>query len=210
MTHISPPAHASGTGCRPITEGTLVATEHGQTPVEALQAGDLVRTKDHGLQPIRWIAARTLDAAALRADPSLRPIRIRAGALGHNTPNRDLLVSPEHCVLLDDWRCDLVYGEAEMLAPARALLNDGTICIDHGATEATYYHFMFDQHEIVYCNGAETESFHPALGGIDALEKAKRDELYKLFPQLERGADRYGPQARVMLQPYEVNVLLAM
>lgn len=197
-------------GNLPIMAGTLIDTDAGPKPVEDLQVGDMIRTKDNGLQPIRWIAARSLDRAALDADPSLRPIRIKAGALGPSKPARDLVVSPQHRVLLDDWRCELLFGEDEMLAPARALLNDSSILVDHDAREVTYYHFMFDRHEIVYSNGAETESFHPAAGGVEALDVAARDELYRLFPQLEADFDRYGPPARASLRPYEVDVLLAM
>ncbi len=194
----------------PMVTGTLIETDRGQKPVEELEVGDMVLTKDDGLQPVRWIASRTLDAAALAADPALRPIRIRAGALGEARPARDLVVSPQHCLLIDDWRCELLFGEDEVLAPARALLNDKTITIEHGAEEVTYYHFMFDRHQIVYSNGAETESFHPASAGIEALDEAKRDELFKLYPELEHDADAYGPQARATLKPYEAEVLLAM
>ncbi len=194
----------------PLVGGTLIDVEGGRKPVEELQVGDLVRTKDHGLQPVRWVAARRLDAAALKADPSLRPIRIRAGALGEGRPARDLIVSPQHCVLLDDWRCELLFGEDEVLAPARALLNDATITVDHGAEAVTYHHFMFDRHEIVYSNGAETESFHPAQARLGKLDAAKRAELFSLFPQLEPDTAAYGPQARATLRAYEAEVLVAM
>jgi hypothetical protein len=193
-----------------MVTGTLIETDRGQKPVEELEVGDLVLTKDDGLQPVRWIASRTLDAAALAADPALRPIRIRAGALGEARPARDLVVSPQHCLLIDDWRCELLFGEDEVLAPARALLNDSTITVEHGVEAVTYYHFMFDRHQIVYSNGAETESFHPASAGTEALDEAKREELYKLYPELEHDAGAYGPQARATLKPYEAEVLLAM
>jgi hypothetical protein len=120
-----------------------------------------------------------------------------------------LIVSPQHCVLLDDWRCELLFGEDEVLAPARALINDNSITVDHGCEEVTYYHFMFDRHEIVYSNGAETESFHPSTG-FDAVDADKRDELFKLFPQLETDAMTFGPHARATLQVYEAEVLMAM
>ena len=96
-----------------------------------------------------------------------------------------------------------------MLAPARALLNDSSIRVDDGAEEVTYYHFMFDRHEIVFSNGVPTESFHPASGGIGALDTAKQDELFRLFPQLEHDTAAYGPLARATLRAFEVDVLLA-
>ncbi len=189
--------------------GTMIEVLGGFEAVEDLQVGDLVRTKDNGYQPVRWVASRTLTQADFAADPALRPIRIKAGALGDAKPAKDLIVSPQHCVVLDDWRCELLFGEDEVLAPARALLNDNTIIIEHGREEVTYYHFLFDQHEIVYSNGAETESFHPSAG-LDAVDAAKLDELFKLFPQLELDAASFGPHARATLQPYEAEVLMAM
>ena len=189
--------------------GTMIAVRGGHKAVEDLQAGDMVRTKDNGYQPVRWVASRTLTQADFRADPALRPIRIKAGALGDAKPVQDLIVSPQHCVLLDDWRCELLFGEDEMLAPACALLNDHTITTEHDCDAVTYYHFMFDRHEIVYSNGAETESFHPSAG-LDAVDAAKLDELFKLFPQLALDTGSFGPHARATLQTFEAEVLKAM
>ncbi len=207
MPHIS---QTEPTAALPMVAGTLIDVEGGQKRVEDLVVGDMVRTKDSGYRPVRWIASRHLDPAALAVDPSLRPIRIRAGALGKAKPARDLVVSPQHCVLIDDWRCELLFGEDEVLAPAKSLLNDHSITVDHGAQGVTYYHFMFDRHEIVYSNGAETESYHPAAGGVAALDAAKRAELFRLFPDLEHDAGSYGPQARATLKGYEAEVLMAL
>lgn len=188
--------------------GTLIDVFGGQKPVEDLRVGDMVRTKDSGYQPVRWIASRTLSAADFADTPSLRPIHIRAGALGEAKPTRDLKVSQQHCVLLDDWRCELVFGEDEVLAPARALLNDSTVTVDRSDAEVTYHHFMFDRHEIVYANGVESESFHPAFSGTDALDEEKRAELFQLFPALESDTRSYGQPARTTLKGYEVDVLM--
>ncbi|KMW60825.1 iron-regulated protein frpC [Candidatus Rhodobacter oscarellae] len=189
--------------------GTLIDVLGGQKPVERLAVGDMVRTKDNGYQPVRWVASRQLAASDFAADPALRPVRIAAGALGADKPSRDLVVSQQHCLLLDDWRCELLFGEDEVLAPAMALVNDQSIRVDHRQTEVTYYHFMFDQHEIVYSNGVETESFHPAFAGVEALDDAKREELYKLHPEIAIDAEAYGETARTTLQGFEVDVLMS-
>lgn len=190
--------------------GTVIDVKGGQKLVEDLIVGDLVRTKDNGYQPIRWIASRTLNAAHFAADPSLRPIRIKAGALGENKPAQDLLVSPQHCVLLDDWRCEMLFGEDEVLVSAQSLLNDATITVDRDSEQVTYYHFMFDTHQIVYSNGAETESFHPASIAFEDLGSAKCAELFKIFPDLQVDIYALGPHARPTLKPFEAEVLMAM
>ncbi len=189
--------------------GTMIDVMDGQKSVEELQVGDLVRTKDNGYQPVRWIASRQLRAVDIEADPALRPIRIRSGALGDAKPSRDLVVSQQHCVVLDDWRCELLFGEDEVLAPAKALLNDTDVLIDRTSDDVTYYHFLFDAHQIVYSNGVETESFHPAFASVEALDEAKRAELFKLYPELEWNAESYGPSARTTLKDYELDVLMA-
>ena len=189
--------------------GTLIDVSGGQKPVEELEVGDLVRTKDNGYQAVRWIASRRLTANDIAADPSLRPIRIKAGALGPARPSHDLVVSQQHCLLIDDWRCEYLFGEDEVLAPARALLNDTTVLIDRSCGEVTYYHFMFDSHEIVYSNGVETESFHPAAAGIEVIDPARRAELVGLFPQLDDDTDAFGPLARATLRDHEVDVFMS-
>ncbi len=190
--------------------GTVIDVQGGKKLVEDLEVGDLVRTKDDGYQPIRWIASRTLTADDFDADPSLRPIRIKAGALGETKPAQDLLVSPQHCVLLNDWRCELLFGEDEMLAPAQSLLNDHSITVDRACDAVTYYHFLFDTHQIVYSNGAETESFHPASIEVADLDSAKCDELFRIFPALRADVYAFGAHARPTLKPHEVKVLMAI
>ena len=190
--------------------GTVIDVKGGRKLVEDLCVGDLVRTKDNGYQPIRWIASRRLTDTDFAIDPSLRPIRIKAGALAENKPARDLLVSPQHCVLLDDWRCELLFGEDEVLVPAQSLLNDSTITIDHQIGDVTYYHFLFDTHQIVYSNDAETESFHPASIESADLGAAKCAELFRIFPALQADVWALSPHVRPTLQPYEAEVLMAM
>ncbi|MEL7117148.1 MAG: Hint domain-containing protein [Pseudomonadota bacterium] len=190
-------------------QGTMIDVLGGKKPVEQLEVGDMVRTKDNGYQPVRWTASRTLSTADFNADPALRPVKIEAGALGEAKPSRDLVVSQQHCVLLDDWRCELLFGEDEVLAPAKALINDSSIRIDRSDADVTYHHVLFDRHEIIYSNGVETESFHPGHAGVTALDLEKRDELFKLYPELAMDADAYGQTARTTLKDFEIEVLMA-
>jgi hypothetical protein len=104
-----------------FTPGTRIATPRGEVAVEDLREGDRVITRDNGLQEIRWTGARSLGAGELMAAPNLRPVLIRAGALGHGLPERDMLVSPQHRLLLTSERAALYFGEREVLAAARHL-----------------------------------------------------------------------------------------
>ena len=191
------------------TSGTLIDVIGGKVPVEELSPGDMVKTKDHGFQPVLCIGSRRLTEADFANHPELRPIRIKANALGQALPSHDLRVSQNHCVLLNDWRCELLFGQDEVLAPAKALLNDQSIIIEHDNEDVTYFHIMFARHEIIYSNGVETESFHPELEVGDDLSEAKRAELLLLFDDLDQDIMSFGRKARPTLMPFEVDVLLA-
>ena len=147
--------------------------------------------------------------ADLARSPQIRPIRIAAGALGENMPSQDLVVSPQHRMLLRDWRCEALFGETEMLAPAKALVNDHSVMVDHEAEEVEYFHFMFEQHEVVLSDGAWTESFQPGDQTLASMGDAQREEIYELFPELAEteGLEAY-TAARRSLKKHEARLLL--
>lgn len=178
---------------------TLIETNRGLVSIDDLAVGDLVRTADHGMQSIRWIGSSTVAARGKNA-----PILIRKGALGND---RDLLVSPFHRMLVSDWRTEVLFGEAEVLTPAVHLCNDQTIRRREGG-KITYFHMMFDRHEIVYAEGTPSESFHPSQDGIGNLADESRAEILRLFPVLAAEPAAYGPVARPCISAAEVSVML--
>ncbi len=177
-----------------FTRGTHILTPAGERAVQNLSVGDRIVTRDHGVQAIRWIGSTRLPANALAARPDLRPVRIAAGALGPNTPVRDLSLSRQHRVLVRDWRADVLFGSPDgVLTPAFTLINDTTVrVVDDSATYkdvggVEYFHIAFDTHEVIYSEGLETESFHPAADTVSILTQPQREELYAIFPALEHG-----------------------
>lgn len=191
-----------------VLRGTLVETETGPLPVECLRVGDRVLTRDHGVQPVRWIGSRKLSMAELTADPSLLPVRISAGALGDGLPFRDLGVSPQHRVLLSGWQAELMFGEDEVLVPAKALIEGVTVQTDACDGPVEYFHLLFDAHEVIYTEGAATESFHPGDYALRELGDAAKVELHKLFPELFEADDApVFSVARPALRPWEGRLL---
>jgi hypothetical protein len=182
-----------------FTAGTRLATAKGHRPIEKLRVGDFVETADHGLQPIRWIGSMTADGTGEQA-----PILISAGALGNR---RDITVSPLHRMLVAGWKVELLFGEDEVIAAAKMLV-DGKAIRPQPMPEVTYYHILFDAHEIVFAEGAGAESFHPGEEGFDALGARAQDEITALLPHIAGGNfAAYGPSARRSLRAHEARLL---
>lgn len=167
--------------------GTRVLTAEGYRAVEQLKVGDRVVTLDHGMQPIRWIGSTTLSKKALERRPSLRPVRIQAHAFGHGQPQRDLRVSQQHRILMRGWQTEIFFGNADgVLTPACSLVNDTSVYAED-PSDVEYVHMAFDQHEVVYSEGLETESFHPCAETVAGMSEAQRSELVAIFPELAFG-----------------------
>lgn len=192
--------------------GTMILTENGERPVEDLATDERVWTRDNGLQAIRWHGQRSLTAADLAANPKLLPIRIRAGALGPNSPERDLVVSPQHRILVRSQIAQRMFSAPELLVAAHQLTDIPGIDILHDARSVTYVHLLFDRHEVLMSNGAETESLYPGPQAMLALGEAA-EEIYSLFPELREPADEFpaarpfasGRRARQMAQRHSAN-----
>ncbi|MCC0079837.1 MAG: Hint domain-containing protein [Rhodobacter sp.] len=192
-----------------FTPGTRIDTTRGLVAVEDLQPGDRVLTRDNGYQPLAWTGRRDLSAAELAACPAVAPVRIAAGALGKGLPERDLVVSPRHRMLITGARAELMFGEREVLVAAADLIGLPGVSRDP-AGAVSYIHVMCDAHEIIRAEGAWSESFQPAETVLNALDAATRAELLGLFPALGTEAGRQGFAAvRPVLSGAEAKVLFA-
>ncbi|WP_420585259.1 Hint domain-containing protein [Ruegeria sp.] len=188
----------SGAAC--FTAGTLVDTPTGPLAIEELRPGDLVFTIDNGALPVRWIGERTVSGRG-----SLAPIRISAGALG---ARRDLLVSPQHRILISGWQSELMFAEDEVLVPAKMLANGSTVK-QVPCDSVTYVHILFDRHQLLRTSGLISESFFPGQEGLVGLAERTAEEVYALFPELRLRPDAYGAFARPVRQDKTVRLLRA-
>ncbi len=180
-----------------FTPGARVATPRGPVAVEDLRPGDQVLTRDNGAQPVAWVGCKTLPPEDLAAQARLRPVLIRAGALGHGLPERDMMFSPNHQILRADLRADLYFGEHEVLLAAKHLVGRPGITRALPKAGIAYVHFMFERHEVVLANGVWSESFQPGDQSLAGLDDDQRAELLTLFPALatQHGIAHY-PAAR--------------
>jgi hypothetical protein len=166
--------------------GTLIGTAGGAIAVEALNRGDMVITTTGASKPVGWIGRQTI--STLFADP-LRtlPIRIKAGALGETVPSRDLLVSPDHAILID-----------AVLIQAGALVNGTSIVRENNVPQTfTYYHVELDDHSLVLAENTPAETF---IDNVERLGFDNWEEHQALYPDGKPIVEMPYPRAKAHRQ----------
>jgi hypothetical protein len=131
-----------------FVRGTMIATPDGEIPVEKLKVGDKVLTMIKGVAEITWTGRRTIDPKNLDKPRNDLPIRFCAGAIAEGIPYRDLLVSPDHCLLIGG-----------SLIPAKLLINDTTVTQRFTLAPVDYIHIELEKHDVVWAEGAMAESY---------------------------------------------------
>ncbi|MFN3209923.1 MAG: Hint domain-containing protein [Roseovarius sp.] len=186
--------------------GTLIDTPHGPRPVEALRRGDMVLTRDDGPQALTWTGRREIDLYASPAMAAFRPVRICKDALAPGVPERDILVSPQHRLLIRDPAVALLTGAEEVLCPVR-LLENGQGVRSETVPRVAYHHLLFDRHQVVQSSGCASESFYPGELGLNGFGDATRQEVLALFPDLRSLPASYGQTARPVLKAHEARLV---
>ncbi len=128
--------------------GTRIATDQGDIAVENLREGAQVITVTGTARPVRWIGHRRIDLTSHKRPDSLYPVRIHAGAFADRLPERDLLVSPDHCLFVDG-----------QLVPAKLLINGMSIAQDRSLRTVHYYHVELDTHDALLAEGLPAETY---------------------------------------------------
>jgi hypothetical protein len=147
--------------------GTNVRTPAGDVAIESLKIGDLVSLSDGRQAPVTWVGIKTV---ATRFADALRmlPVRIKAGALADNLPARDMLVSPDHAILVND-----------MLVQAGALVNGVSIFRERNMPAMfTYYHVELADHSLIIVEGVAAETFVDNVDRMAFDNWAEHQELY--------------------------------
>jgi ELWxxDGT repeat protein len=166
--------------------GTRIRTPAGEVTVETLRRRDLVVVTDGRVVPITWIGRQTVSTRF--GDPlRVLPIRIRAGALATNVPSRDLLVTPDHAVLVDD-----------VLIQAGALVNGTSIVRERNVPERfTYYHIELDDHSLLLAENTPAETF---VDNVDRLAFDNWAEHEAIYPEGKPIVEMPYPRAKAWRQ----------
>lgn len=193
-----------------FTPGCIIGTQVGNRKASNLRVGDKVVTRDNGAQEITWIGKKRLTLRGGELRPDLQPILIRRGAIEAGAPTKDMLVSPNHRILLSEETSLKMFDEPEVLVEARHMV--GLPGIEHWITsEIEYIHFMFNDHEVIEASGCWSESFHPEKASLSALGANQLAEIETLFPALVTpGTDKtVMPPARPIVDRFEAELMVA-
>lgn len=185
-----------------FAKGTDIQTPNGQIPVEQLSPGDKVCTLDSGVQTIRWVGIRQVPATG-----KLAPIRIKAGALGHNLPTRDLWVSRQHRMLCRSKIAARMFDTPEVLIAANKLTLLSGVREDDSMDHITYCHILCDNHEVVFANGAPAETLYLGTYTKNSMSPEALDEIRLIFPELVDGLDKPKPAHHMPKNTPQLNLM---
>ncbi len=158
--------------------GARIRTERGDVAIEAIAPGEKVvvlRGGQEVLEPVKWVGFSKIDLARHAHREDAAPIRFRKDAIGENQPVADLLLSPEHCLIIDG-HC----------VPAKMLVNGGSIVAERDHSPFTYYHIELDKHGILLAENTPSESYLDT-GNRSLFDNA--NEPRQLHPQFKLNAD---------------------
>lgn len=176
--------YASAENIKCFVQGSLIQTQSGLRAVETLQKGDLVLTRDNGLQPVVWIGHTALAPEQTARNPRIRPVLIKKNALGPDVPDRDLMVSPQHRIFVKSEIAQRMFGRDEILVAAKHLLELPGVEIINPKESVTYWHILLPQHDLLFSHGAWSESFFLGTYTMRTLARETRVELRSLFPEI--------------------------
>ncbi len=166
---------------------TLILTPDGERTIQELQVGDWITDFYGEEHEIIWTGSRKLSIPRSEAFKKWRPVDIERDALGEGMPCRITRVSQQHRIVLADWRAQLCAGQNEVFVPAVHLVNDSDIRINNALDEVEYCHVMCSEHVVLSANGMPAESLFPGSVALEGLERAARNELLEIFPELAEG-----------------------
>jgi hypothetical protein len=146
IDHVNITIEAGSVPC--FAAGTPIMTETGEVLVERLTVGARLPTQLGGrLARVIWIGQRTVDCRRHPRPHDVMPIRILRDAFGPGVPHCDVLLSPDHALLVND-----------VLIPVRHLMNGVTI-LQEDVDRVSYWHVELDHHDVILAAGLAAETF---------------------------------------------------
>jgi hypothetical protein len=152
-----------------IVSGTRVLTARGEIAVERLCEGDAVETTSGAWRSVLFLGHRRVDCARHPSPRDVWPVRVRAGAFADSVPQRDLLLSPDHAIYIDD-----------VLIPARDLINDVTI-VQEAIDQPVYWQVELNGHDVLFAEGLPCATSPDEHGRAPFQNGGKVTQLHPRF-----------------------------
>lgn len=194
-----------------LAQNSVIATARGPVLARDLRLDDRVMTRDHGLQPVRWVGSSTVmydDALAADIDqPRNGPVRIRAGMCGSDPEAGNLILSPGQRLLVRHPLNELIFAAGEVMATACDLTHiDG---IDQAPRSVgRWTHVLLDHHDLIQVNGLWMESFAPDMWSIRVAYPEEWHDITEAMPRLryENSSANY-VETRITLDDREAGLI---
>ncbi|NHN89101.1 Hint domain-containing protein [Acetobacter conturbans] len=131
---------------------SMIRTVQGDVPVQDIRIGDQIVAIVNGHPTLRKIVWTGMASVSVRSglpdDEAGYPIRILKDAFSDNVPSKDMLITSEHCLFLQN-----------RFLPARILVNGRSIFYDRSITTYDYYHIETEPHSVILADNVPTESY---------------------------------------------------
>ncbi|PHQ94789.1 MAG: hypothetical protein COB39_13520 [Marinosulfonomonas sp.] len=145
---MTPNKGTSAANAAGIAVGTIVLTLDGEIPVEHLNAGDRVITRDSGMAVLTAVHMREV---------TMRPYKISADRLGEGRPEADTYVAGDQHILVRGLLAQALFKSNSALVPVSRLV-DGEYIAKCEEQTMRLYELEFDTAHVVYANGLEVAS----------------------------------------------------
>lgn len=131
---------------------TAINTTRGNVAVQDIALGDHVLAYAGDATSSRRVVwagrASCIVDSSLPDDLAGYPVRILKDAISAGAPFKDMLVTAEHCLLLEG-----------KFIPVRMLVNGRSIFYDKTIASYDYYHIETEDHSVIMADGVLTESY---------------------------------------------------
>lgn len=205
-TVVAPAIPIIENACGSLVRGSLVATSSGPVAVEDLTPGMGIVTREHGVQPLRWIGSYEITPRAAQMDKRIKLFRVTSDAFGLAKPSHDLVMAPGGHILTTLAACQSMFGVPQAYAPIRAYEDGMSVIAVTPISPVSVFNICLDKQSTITANGVEVETFHPGSHSDAMLDDEMTMSLLRLFP-FHRGLEGFGPQITERLSVSEAQDL---
>ncbi|WP_208349723.1 Hint domain-containing protein [Pseudaestuariivita rosea] len=169
-----------------LASNSEIRTPCGPRRISCIRPGDLIITRDNGLQPVRMVWSYHLHDVLQPSKPR-SPVCLKTRAVGPMMPMKPLILAPDHKVLVPSYLVASAddADQACFLAASGLAGSNALAYYDANGQAGEFFNLVFDHHEIIFANGLPVESFRPTVEALSCVDETARAEITARFPALK-------------------------